>query len=118
VGGEEIESYFYLSKVLRESSPNCVILMMSETAMKVKMTEKALRRGFQNARHAPEEGIVCVLPVHARGRGKDVLEEMVTNHQAGWAEYAATGTYHIVDEEAAIDFVEDNGGDVPFGVGE
>jgi hypothetical protein len=91
--------------------------MMSETAMKVQMTEKALYRGFLNARHAPEEAIVCVLPVHARGRGKEVLQEMVTNHEAGWAQYGATGTYHIVDEEAAVEFIEDNGGDVPFGLG-
>jgi hypothetical protein len=83
--------------------------MTSDTAMKVKMTEKALRRGFQNARHAPS---------HARGRGKDLLNEMVTQHEAGWAEYGATGTYHIVDEEAAIEFIEDNGGDVPFGIGD
>lgn len=81
------------------------------------MTEKALRRGFQNARHAPEEAIVCVLPSHARGRGKELLDEMVTRNEAGWAEYGATGTYHLVDEQAAIEFIEDNGGDVPFGIG-
>ena len=92
--------------------------MTSETAMKVQMTEKALHRGFLNARHAPEEAIICVLPVHARGKGKEALQEMVTNHEAGWAQYGATGTYHIVDEGAAVEFVEDNGGDVPFGFGD
>ena len=88
---------------------------MSNTDTKVRMTEKALRRGFTTERHAPVEAIVCVLPVHDRGRGKEALEEMVTEHEAGWSQYGATGTYCIVDVSAAVEFIEENGGDVPFG---
>ena len=79
------------------------------------MTEKALHRGFLHNRHVPPEAIVCVLPVHARGDGKELLKEMVTKHEGGWAQYGATGTYRIVDEDAAVEFIKSNGGDVPFG---
>lgn len=88
---------------------------MANTAIKVRMSEKALRRGFTTDRHAPVEAIVCVLPVHDRGRGKEVLQEMVTEHEAGWAQYGATGTFCIVDVPAAVEFIEENGGDLPFG---
>lgn len=87
----------------------------TDTGLKVRMTKKALRRGFTDERHAPVEGIVCVLPTHARGRGEDALKEMVTKHQAGWAQYGATGTYYIVDTQAAVEFIKNNGGDLPFG---
>jgi len=89
--------------------------MTNYTNLKVRMTEKALRRGFTTGRHAPVEGITCAVAVHNRGDAETALEEMVKKHEAGWAQYGATGTYHIVDTEAAKEFIEDNGGDLPFG---
>lgn len=86
-----------------------------KTEWKVDMTVKALRRNIINEKHVPPEGIVCVLPTHARGEGVDLLQEMVTQNEAGWAEYGATNSYHIVDVEKAKNFVKRNGGDLPFG---
>lgn len=80
------------------------------------MVEKMLRRGFMNGRHAPTEAVVCVVPTHARGQAKTLLEdEMVPRNEAGVEQYGATGTYHITDIDAAVEFIRDNGGDVPFG---
>jgi hypothetical protein len=40
---------------------------------------------------------------------------MVTQNEAGWAKYGATNIYHIVNVKKAKDFIERNGGDLPFG---
>ncbi|GAB7012017.1 hypothetical protein [Halolamina salina] len=85
----------------------------SETALAVRMTEKALHRDVTGKRHMPVEGIVCVVAVHNRGQAKEVLEEMVRNHTAGWARMKPE-TYHISDEDAAVEFLEENGGNIPF----
>lgn len=89
---------------------------MDDIELKVNMTEKALRQGYIGGRHVPVEAVVRIsLPVHARGRGQTLLEdEMIPKAEAGWAYYGATGTVHITDTEAAVEFIEDNGGDVPF----
>lgn len=89
---------------------------MDDIDMKVKMTEKALRQGFVGGRHVPVEAVVSTsLPVHARGRGQTLLEdEMIPKAEAGWAYYGATGTVHIVDTSAAVQFIEENDGNVPF----
>lgn len=89
---------------------------MNDTDLKVKMAEKGLRQGFIGGRHVPVEAVVRTsLPVHARGRGQTLLEdEMIPKAEAGWAYYGATGTVHIADTSAAVEFIECNGGDVPF----
>jgi acyl-CoA hydrolase len=82
--------------------------------MKVSMTSKALRNRHIHGQRAPTEGVVCVVAVDQRGRAKELLEEMAASHRAGWTTYG-DGTYSITDVEAAKKFIEDNGGDVPFG---
>lgn len=86
-----------------------------KTQIKVKMTANALRNRFINKRHAPSEAIVCCVATHNRGKASNLLDEMVTKNEAGWVQYGATDSYRIVDVDAAVEFVRDNGGDVPFG---
>lgn len=88
----------------------------SEIGIKVTMTEKALRRRFINGQNVPDEAIVACVPSHAQGKAGMLLEEMVTRREAGWAKYGGRGTYHITDVEAAIEFIEDNGGNVPYNI--
>ena len=85
-----------------------------DVEMEVSMTSKALRNRRIHGQRAPTEGVVCVVRVDQRGRAKELLEEMAASHRAGWTAYG-DGTYSITDVEAAKKFVEDNGGDVPFG---
>lgn len=89
---------------------------MDDIDIKVSMTEKALRQRFINGQNVPIEAVVRTsLPVHERGRGKTLLEdEMIPRGEAGWAYYGGRGTVHIVDTEAAVRFIEENGGNVPF----
>lgn len=89
---------------------------MNDIEIKVRMTEKALRRGITDKRHDPIESIVTCLPTHARGRGKTLLQDkMIPRNEAGWEEYGATGTFHITDVDAAVRFIKENGGNVPWG---
>ncbi len=85
----------------------------SETALAVRMTEKALHRDVTGKRHMPVEGIVCVVAVHNRGKAKEVLEEMVRSNTAGWSRMKPE-TYHINDKEKAVGFLKENGGNIPF----
>lgn len=89
---------------------------MEDIDLKVKMTEKALRQGFVGGRHVPIEAVVRIsLPVHARGRAETLLkDEMLPKAEAGWAYYGATGTVHIADTAAAVEFIEENDGNVPY----
>lgn len=90
---------------------------MDDIDIMVQMTEKGLRQGAIGGRHVPVEAIVNTsLPTHARGRGKALLEdEMIPKNIAGWEYYGATGTVHITDVDEAVEFIKENGGNVPFG---
>lgn len=87
--------------------------MESKTTLAVKMTEKALHRDVTGKRHMPVEGIVCAVAVHNRGKAKEVLEDMVRNNTAGWSRKKPE-TYHISDKEKAVDYLEENDGNIPF----
>ena len=85
-----------------------------DVEMEVRMTSAALRSRYIRGQRAPTEGVVCVVAVHNRGRAKELLEEMAASHRAGWVAYG-DGSYSITDIEAAKKFIENNGGDLPFG---
>ena len=87
----------------------------SDIGLKVKMTEKALRNRIIGDTNVPAEAITCYVPTHARGKAEMMLGEMVTHNEGGWEEYGGRGTYHITDVEEAVQFIESNGGNLPFG---
>lgn len=57
------------------------------------------------------------VPTHARGRGKELIDDLV---QAGVVERYGGGhraNVRLTGVEAAVDYLRQNGGDVPFGFG-
>ena len=60
---------------------------------------------------------IAGLPSHEEGRGKDLLEEMVSDPQAPVEGYGGGHRQNVrlTSVQDAVDYLKDNGGDVPFG---
>jgi hypothetical protein len=88
----------------------------TDTEIACKIVEKALRNRIIGKKHYPVEGLLrIVLPDYLQGRGKEILcEEMIPNHEAGFVYVKGNETVTISDPEKAVEFLEDNGGNVPF----
>lgn len=60
---------------------------------------------------------IAGLPSHEEGRGKNLLEKMVSDPQAPVEGYGGGHRQNVrlTSVQDAVDYLEDNGGDVPFG---
>lgn len=57
------------------------------------------------------------LPSHLQDRGKQLIQEMLTDPTSPIEGYGgdARKNIRLTGEGAAVDYLKDNGGDVPFG---
>lgn len=62
---------------------------------------------------------IAALPSHEEGRGKDLLEEMVSNPDTPIQGYGGGHRQNVrlTSVGDAVSYLEDNDGDVPFGFG-
>lgn len=60
---------------------------------------------------------IAALPTHEEGRGKNLLEEMVSDPQAPVEGYGGGHRQNVrlTSVQDAVDYLKDNDGDVPFG---
>ncbi|RDI69567.1 hypothetical protein DWB78_18625 [Halopelagius longus] len=57
-----------------------------------------------------------VLPSHEQGRGRQLLEELVTDPDAPIEAYGGQrNAVRLTSISDAVDYLKENGGDVPFG---
>jgi hypothetical protein len=61
--------------------------------------------------------VTMTLPSHEQGRGRTLLEEMLSNPGSPIEGYGGGGRQNIRlrSVDAAVDYLKDNDGDVPFG---
>lgn len=91
---------------------------MDDQAVRNRLIRKMLRKRVVGAHKKQVETIVRMsLPSHERGRGRDLLEEMVTQPGAPVERYGGghRRNVRLTSVEAAVDYLKQHGGDVPFG---
>lgn len=57
------------------------------------------------------------LPTHERGRGRELVDDMVSDRAAPIEAYGGghRDNVRLTSVQAAVDYLKQNGGDVPFG---
>ena len=91
---------------------------MTDQQIRNKMVRKMLRNQIVGGHKKQIDSIVNMcLPPHEQGRGKDLLEEMATDPTAPIEGYGGGHRQNVrlTSVSDAVDYLEDNGGDVPFG---
>lgn len=92
---------------------------MDDAEIKCRIVEKLLRkRVFGNHKWTIDKTVAYVLPTHAEGRGRRVIEnEMIPNGEAGLTRYGggARDNIHLSNARDAVAFLKENDGNVPFG---
>jgi len=92
---------------------------MNDTELKCRIVEKLLRnRVFGNHKWSIDRAVDHALPSHAEGRGRQLIkDEMIPQNEASIEAYGggARENIRLGDADTAIQFLKDNGGNVPFG---
>lgn len=82
------------------------------------MVRKMLRKRVVGNHKKQIDSVVNMsLPSHEQGRGKDLLEEMVSDTDAPVEAYGGGHRQNVrlTGVEHAVEYLKANGGDVPFG---
>jgi len=93
---------------------------MHDQALRNRIVTKLLRdRVVGEHKWSVDKTVSRSLPTHERGRGKTLIEEMVADPDVPVEAYGGGHRENIrlTSVEAAVDYLEDNDGDVPFGFG-
>ena len=91
---------------------------MDDVDLRNRIVEKLLRGRVIGAKKIQIDTPVSrYLPSHAQGRGKRLIREMVADPTAPIEAYGGGQRENIrlVSVEAAIDYLKEHGGNVPFG---
>lgn len=93
---------------------------MEAQAIRNRLIRKMLRKNVVGSHKKQIDTIVGFsLPTDERGRGRTVLQEMVTDPKAPVEAYGAViaKNVRLTSLDAAVEYLERNDGDVPFGFG-
>lgn len=91
---------------------------MDDAEIKCRIVEKLLRNRVIGAKNwTIDRAIDHSLPSHAQGRGRQLLEdEMIPQAEASVQRYGGQrDAIKLTDVETAVEFLEENDGNVPFG---
>ena len=91
---------------------------MDGQAIRNRLVEKMLRKGMIGGHKRQVDTVVAMaLPTHDRGRGKALLETMVVDPDAPVEAYGggARDSVRLTWAEAAVAYLRENEGNVPFG---
>lgn len=92
---------------------------MEDTEIKCRIVEKLLRkRVIGNHKWSLDKTVDYALPSHARGRGRQLIEdEMLPRAEAGLIRYGggARDNIHLTDASSTVEFLKQHDGNVPFG---
>ena len=91
---------------------------MDDAEIKCRIVEKLLRNRVIGGKNwTIDRAVDHALPSHAQGRGRQLLEnEMIPQAQASIQQYGGQrDAITLTDVEQAVEFLDRNGGNVPFG---
>lgn len=91
---------------------------MDDAEIKCRIVEKLLRnRVFGSKNWTVDRTVDHALPSHEQGRGRQLLEnEMIPQAEASIQGYGGQrNAIKLTDAKQAVEFLEENGGNVPFG---
>lgn len=91
---------------------------MDDQDVRNRLVEKMLRKGVIGGHKRQVETIVnLALPTHVRGRGKELLEGMVTDPTIPVEAYGggARDNVRLTSAKDAVTYLKENDGNVPFG---
>lgn len=91
---------------------------MDDQDCRNRMVRKMLRkRVVGNHKKQIDTVVNMSLPSHEQGRGKDLLDEMVSDANAPVEAYGGGHRQNIrlTSVDDAVEYLKSNGGDVPFG---
>lgn len=93
---------------------------MDSQEIKNRLIEKLLRGGYIGTKNVTIDQLISKkagLPVHEEGRARDLLEnEMIPSSEGSIARYGGQrDAIHLTDVQEAVEYLKDNGGNVPFG---
>jgi hypothetical protein len=93
---------------------------MDDQEIKNKIIEKLLRGRFISGKNVTIDQFVsnqAGLPTHEHGRARQLLEdEMIPQGEGSIAKYGGQrNAIHLTDVDEAVQYLKDNGGNVPFG---
>lgn len=92
---------------------------MSDQEVTNRIVEKMLRKRNVGGKHRTVDAVVnMALPSHQQGRGKTLIDELATDPSGPIEPYGGTrDAIRLTSVEDAVDYLEDNDGNVPFGFG-
>jgi len=90
---------------------------MSDQDIKNRIVEKMLRKRITGGKNRTIDTVVnMTLPSHQQGRGKQLIENMISDPHAPIERYGGTrDAIRLTSAEDAVDYLKDNDGNVPFG---
>jgi len=91
---------------------------MEEQDIRNRIVRKMLRKQIVGNHKKQIDSIVNMcLPSHEQGRGKELLEAMATDPDSPVERYGGGHRQNVrlTSVEDAVDYLTQNGGDVPFG---
>ena len=92
---------------------------MTDKHIKNRIVEKLLRnRVIGNHKIRVDTAVNRYLPSHDQGRGKELIREMIRDPGSPVEGYGGSrDNIRLASKEDAVEFLEENGGNVPFGFG-
>ena len=95
---------------------NAAIPVMDGQAVRNRIVEKLLRKRVVGSHKKQADTVVNWLPTHVQGRGERLLREMVRDPVVPVEGYGGSrDNVRLTSVEAAVSYLGDNGGEVPFG---
>lgn len=92
---------------------------MNDDEIKCRIVEKLLRgRVFGSHKWSVDKTVDHALPSHEVGRGRTLIQdEMIPQSEASLEAYGggARNNIRLGDRKEAVEFLKENGGNVPFG---
>jgi len=90
---------------------------MADQGIKNRIVEKMLRKRITGGKNRTVDAVVnMALPSHDQGRGKQLIDDMVADPLAPIEKYGgARDAIRLTSAEDAVDYLEMNDGNVPFG---
>lgn len=89
---------------------------MDDQKIRNRVVEKLLRKQVTGSHKKQVDTVKNWLPSHAQGRAEDLIREMISDANAPIEAYGGSrDNIRLSSVEAAVGYLKDHGGDVPFG---